>query len=416
MRITMLTIGSTGDVRPYILLGRELVSRGHTITIATFSHFQNLIEKEGLGFFPLSGDAEKLMASIMSPSSNSLTYLPRLERALKSVAPQLIQDMSDSCASADAMICNFFGSVYYSIAEKYKIPCIQTQFFPMDPTREQPISPVSSQRLGAFLNESTYKLGYLLISSVERRYVNPWRKQNGISPRRIRSYPDYRAGGHSIPVIYAVSPLIMPRPADWGPNIRMSGFWFDESPVSWLPPPDLEDFISRESVPPIYIGFGSMTGRNMKKLMAIVLHSLHASNIRAVVDLGWSGVQLKSNHAVYFSHYIPHDWLFPRVRAVVHHGGAGSTAAGLRYGKPTLVIPFAGDQSFWANRVWKSGCGPRPISRDQLNIHNMTKALLDLNNHCSRYTQAAEIIMKGLSQEHGVSTAADMIEAEIAGW
>ena len=416
MRITMLTIGSTGDVRPYILLGHELSSRGHDVTIATFSRFREMIENAGLCFFSLSGDAEAMMASIMSPSSNSISYLSRLEKSLKSVVPQLIQDMSDSCVSADAMICNFFGSVYYSIAEKYHIPCIQTQFFPMDPTREQPISVVRNQHLGAFLNESTYRLGYLLISSVEKRYLTSWRKKNGVSLRHIRSLPDYTAGSHPIPVIYAVSPLIMPRPADWNSHIQMSGFWFDESPVSWSPPAELEDFLGWDPVAPIYIGFGSMTGRSMNKLMAIVLHALHASGTRAIVNLGWSGQQLKSNHSVYFTNYVSHDWLFPRVRAVVHHGGAGTTAAGLRYGRPTLTIPFAGDQSFWGNRVHSLGCGPRPIARDKLTVQNLTKALLDIKNHYESYASEAKKIMSGLAREHGVSTAADQIEAEIAKW
>ena len=416
MRITMLTIGSTGDVRPYILLGLELQSRGHNVTIATFSRFREMIEKEGIHFFPLSGDAEKLMSSIMSPSSSGITYLSRLEKSIKSVAPQLIQDMADSCASAVAMICNFFGSVYYSIAEKYNIPCIQTHFFPMDPTRNQPISSVRHQHLGAVLNESTYRVGYLLISTVEKHYLTPWRKKNGVSLRHIKSLPDYRAGNHPIPVIYAVSPLIMPRPADWNSHIQMSGFWFDESPVSWSPPADLESFLSRDPVAPIYIGFGSMTGRSMSKLMAIVLHALHSSGTRAIVNLGWSGQQLRSNHAVYFTNYVSHDWLFPRVRAVVHHGGAGTTAAGLRYGRPTLIIPFAGDQSFWGNRVHSLGCGPRPIARDKLTVQNLTKALLDINNHYESYASEAGKIMNGLAQEHGVSTAADQIEAEIARW
>ena len=416
MRITMLTIGSTGDVRPYILLGLELQSRGHNITIATFSRFREMIEKEGIHFFPLSGDAEKLMSSIMSPSSSGITYLSRLEKSIKSVAPQLIQDMADSCASADAMICNFFGSVYYSIAEKYNIPCIQTHFFPMDPTRNQPISSVRHQHLGAVLNESTYRVGYLLISTVEKHYLTTWKKKNGVSLRHIKSLPDYRAGNHPIPVIYAVSPLIMPRPADWNSHIQMSGFWFDESPVSWSPPADLESFLSREPVAPIYIGFCSMTGHSMNRVMAIVLHTLHSSGTRAIVNLGWSGQQLRSNHAVYFTNYISHDWLFPRVRAVVHHGGAGTTAAGLRYGRPTLTIPFAGDQSFWGNRVHALGCGPRPIARDKLTVQNLTKALLDINNHYESYASEAGKIMNGLAQEHGVSTAADQIEAEIARW
>ena len=415
MRITMLTIGSTGDVRPYILLGRELGSRGHEITLATFSAFRPIVEEAGFRFYPLSGSAEKMMASIMSPSSNSLTYLPRLEKSLRSVVPSLVQDMTDSCAHADAMICNFFGSVYYSIAEKYNIPCIQTQYFPMDPTGDQPISSIRHQHLGSFLNESTYRLGYLLISTVEKRYLSSWRSANGLSTRGLHTHPDYYVGNHPVPVIYAVSPLLMPRPRDWDEHIQLSGFWFDESPVTWQPPHELEDFLSGDKDPPIYIGFGSMTGRGMNQLMTIALRAIHAARVRAVINLGWSGVQLSSTRNVYFGNYFSHDWLFPRVRAVVHHGGAGTTAAGLRCGKPTLIIPFAGDQNFWADRVWKSGCGPKPIPRDRLTVERLTRAILDLKNQ-QKYVQAAEKMKQGLTHEHGVQTAADQIEKEIACW
>ena len=415
MRITMLTMGSTGDVRPYMLLGRELASRGHQVTVGTFSVFRRMIEDAGLRFFPLSGNAEKMMASIMDPDASVLTYLPRLEKSLKAVLPDLLADLSAACDGADALVCSFFGSVYYSLAEKYDIPCVQTQFSPMDPTRVQPISSIANQHLGALLNETTYRLGYLMISTVEKRYLTSWRKAIGVSARQIRSLPDYHVGSHPIPVVYAVSPLLMPRPKDWDDRIHMSGFWFDESPVTWQPPAELEAFLSRWKEPPLYIGFGSMTGRGMNQLMTLVLRALHASRIPAVVNLGWSGARLSSTSRVYFCHEVSHDWLFPRVRAVVHHGGAGTTAAGLRCGKPTLIIPFAGDQSFWGYRVWQAGCGPKPIPRDRLTVERLTRGLLDLTSQ-PRYARSAEAIMQGLRQEHGVQTAADLIEKEIAAW
>ena len=415
MRITMLTMGSTGDVRPYMLLGRELASRGHQVTVGTFSVFRRMIEDAGLRFFPLSGSAEKMMASIMDPDASVLTYLPRLEKSLKAVLPDLLADLSAACDGADALVCSFFGSVYYSLAEKYDIPCVQTQFSPMDPTRVQPISSIANQHLGALLNETTYRLGYLMISTVEKRYLTSWRKAIGVSARQIRSLPDYHVGSHPIPVVYAVSPLLMPRPKDWDDRIHMSGFWFDESPVTWQPPAELEAFLSRWKEPPLYIGFGSMTGRGMNQLMTLVLRALHASRIPAVVNLGWSGARLSSTSRIYFCQEVSHDWLFPRVRAVVHHGGAGTTAAGLRCGKPTRIIPLAGDQSVGGKRVRQAGSGPKPIPRDRLTVERLTRGLLDLTSQ-PRYARSAEAVMQGLRQEHGVQTAADLIEKEIAAW
>ena len=377
MRITMLTIGSTGDVRPYILLGKELSSRGHQITIAAFGSFEEMVTDAGLGFFALSGDAGNMINTIMRPDTNALSYLPRITSRLNAVIPDLLKDMEKSCENAEALICNFFGSVYYSIAEKYNIPCVQTQFFPMDPTGAVPISSIRNQRLGSRINLVSYKIGYLLIGLVEKHFLAEWRQKSGVSRRKPLTHPDYSVNNHTVPVVYALSPFVFARPSEWSSHIYMSGFWFDESPCSWSPDPDLLRFVEQNDSP-VYIGFGSMNGGDMNKIITTVLRSVRAAGLRAVISVGWSGRRFVSGKRVFFTGYVPHDWLFPRVRAVVHHGGAGTTAAGLRYGKPTLIIPFAGDQPFWGHRVHELGCGPKPIRCDSLTVQKLTKALSDL--------------------------------------
>ncbi len=414
MRITMLSVGSTGDVRPYVLLGRELQARGHRVTISAFPRFRDMAEDAGLSFFPIRGSAESMMSSIMAPDTNAFTYLPRLWKGVKDAAPQMLSDMTESCRGADAMVCNFFGSVYYSIAEKYDIPCIQSHLFPMDPTGDFPISSVRNQRMGSLINRSSYRLGYFVIGKVEKHILGAWRRENSLMERKPGTRPDYRVGSHTIPVIYALSTSLVPRPADWDPRIHISGFWFDESPVSYQPSPELAEFLSNGSRP-IYIGFGSMNTGNMNKLISISLRSIHAAGLRAVFVTGWNDRELKSTGSVFFTDNVPHDWLFPRVSAVVHHSGAGTTAAGLRYGRPTLAIPFAGDQSFWAHQVWRAGCGPKPIPRDSLSVRKMTDALLELNSNGS-YSEAAQRIGCRMAEEHGVRSAADMIEEEVTRW
>ncbi len=414
MRITMLSVGSTGDVRPYVLLGRELQARGHQVTISAFPRFKDMVLDAGLSFSPIRGSAESMMASIMAPDTNAFTYLPRLWKGIKGAAPQMLHDMTDSCRNADAMVCNFFGSLFYSIAEKFDIPCIQTQLFPMDPTGAFPISSVRNQHMGALINKSSYSLGYYVIGKVEKRILGPWRQEIGVKERKAVPHPNYTVGSHTVPVIYALSTGFVPRPADWNPGIRISGFWFDESSVSYRPDPGLAAFLENGSTP-IYIGFGSMNTGDMSKLISISLRSIHAAGLRAVFVTGWHDRSLKSTGSVFFADSIPHDWLFPRVSAVVHHGGAGTTAAGLRFGKPTLAIPFAGDQSFWANQIRRSGCGPKPIPRGALSVRKMTKALLDLKSNAG-YAESARHISEQLAREHGVRSAADMIEEEVTRW
>ncbi len=414
MKITMLTIGSTGDVVPYILLGKELQSRGHAITISGFSRFRELVENAGLHFYALSGSADRLMSCIMQPGSSGWLYLPHVEKGLKAVAPQLLHDMSESCSDADAMVCGFFGSVYYSIAEKYNIPCVQTHYFPMDPTRKLPIPVVKNQKMAPWMNSASYRLGYLFMSIVEKRYLSSWRRENHLQERKLVTVPDCRVGDHRIPVIYAISPLVLPRPTEWDSRIYMSGYWFDSETSDWVPPESLQDFLENGETP-VYIGFGSMNSGNMNRLMALTLRAVHAAGLRAVINLGWSGTKLKSTRNVYFADYIPHNWLFPRVRAVIHHGGAGTTAAGLRFGKPALVIPFSGDQYFWGHRVYSLGCGPKPVPRDSLSVQRLTKSLLDLTGK-PRYSENARALGEKLRAEDGTRVAADLIEKEIAAW
>ena len=244
MKITLLSVGSTGDVRPFILIGRILKSRGHEVTITAFTRFRETVVSAGLGFHALSGSVEKMMESIMEPDTSGVTYLPRLWKGVKDTAPEMLRDMLDSCSGADAMVCNFFGSVYYSIAEKFNIPCIQVNLFPMDPTGDVPISAVRNQRLGSFLNKSTYKAGYYLIGTIEKHVLGEWRRSSGLTDRRPAVRPDYRIGTHVVPVIYPISPCLFPRPEDWGEHVHMSGFCFDESPVEYDPPRELTGFLS----------------------------------------------------------------------------------------------------------------------------------------------------------------------------
>ena len=417
MKITMIALGSTGDVRPYMLLGKELQSRGHEVTLAAFSNFQEAVEEAGLRFFPIAGDARDIIGKLISPKSKGPNYLLEADKALKGIAPVVLGELLRACEGAEALICTFFGSMYYSLAEKYHIPCIQTQYYPMDPTDAMPISSAPGQRLGRAWNKTTYRVGYLLIGLVEQHLLAGWRKENGMQQRRPKGRPDYQVNGHTVPVIYAVSPLVMPRPASWDEHIHLSGYWFDTKPEPYTPPADLEAFLAAGEKP-IYIGFGSMNSGNMRKTFTKVLKAVRKARVRAIISCGWSGEEIGNAGTVgrlYFIDAVPHSWLFPRVSAVVHHGGAGTTAAGLLAGKPTLVIPFGGDQPFWGNRVYALGCGPKPIPRDSITVEKLTKALVALHTR-ARYRTTAEELASYLKRERGLSRAADLIETEIRSW
>ena len=415
MRITMICIGSTGDVRPYIVLGRELKRRGHDVKIAAFDTFEEAVKKEGMRFHPISGDVRDFMANIMSKGVNGVVFLKQVRNSLVDIIDPFLADLESACDDAEALISTFFGQIFYSLAEVRHIPYIQTHYYPMDRNKTAPIAAAPGQRVGKAWNDMTYQVGYLLISLMEKYYLSDWRKARGMTPRKLRPYPNYELNGHTVPVLYAMSPLLLPRPVDWSANIHMTGFWLDDrSAVDYQPEPELQAFLDAGE-PPVYIGFGSMVSDDMGETLNIILEAVRRSGVRAIMAKGWGGMDIPETPNVYVAGFVPHDWLFSKVKAVVHHGGAGTTAAGILAGKPTLVIPFGGDQPFWGERVRALGVGPKPIPRERLSVRRMTNAL-NLLVGTKSYQVAAQELGQRLKNEDGAICAVDVIEHELRKW
>ena len=417
MRISMVAIGSTGDVRPYVLLGKELKKRGHEVTIVCFDMTEKMVTEAGLNFAPLAGSVKDIFMAVMTPGTNGFTFLPKFKNALLDDLPQFLHTLEEGCKDAEAIICTFFGSVVYSIAEKHNIPCIQTHYFLMDYNDMFPITTAPGLKMGKAWNKVSYKMGYALINTLEWHYLSDWRSEEGMKSKKISMSPDYYINGHKIPVLYAISPLLVPRAPEWDEHIHMTGFWTDPEPCEYEPEPSLVRFLE-EGEKPVYIGFGSMVSGDMGQTLDIVLKAVAASGVRAIIGRGWGGGALDaalSNPNVYVADYIPHDWLFSRVSAVVHHGGAGTTAAGVLACKPTLVVPFGGDQPFWGQRIYDLGIGPKPIKRENLTVEKLADALIKLT-HTPRFNVAVSEIGERMKYENGTLLAADIVEREIGDW
>ena len=413
MRIHMICIGSTGDVRPYLVLGRELKARGHEITICAFREFESAAHKEGLHFSPINADVRALMANLMN-GSTGVGFLKQVRDSLVDIIDPFLADLEAGCEGAEALIGTYLGQVFYSLAEVRHIPFIQTHYFPMDKNDEAPISSAPGQRAGKAWKLASYQIGYLLISAMEKYYLADWRAAKGMSPRKLEGKPRYDLNGHTVPVLYAMSPLVMPRPAHWGENIHMTGYWLDKSYSNFQPSEELQAFLA-EGEKPIYIGFGSMCSGDMDDTLQIVLDAVKKSGVRAVLSSGWGGVEIPKRDDICAADFVPHDWLFRQVGAVVHHGGAGTTAAGIQAGCPTLVIPFGGDQPFWAARVEDLNVGPKAIPRDKLTVNRLSKALVDLTT-TKKYRVAARELGERLQLENGAVIAANIIEHELRKW
>ena len=414
MRITMICIGSTGDVRPYIVLGRELKKRGHDIAICAFSDFEETVCREGMRFYPVNGDVKTLMAKIMN-GSTGVGFLKQVRDSLVDCIDPFLDDLTAACTDAEAIIGTYFGQVFHSIAEVRRIPYIQTHYFPMDKNPETPITSAPGQHVGKAWNLASYEVGHFVVSMMEKYYLSEWREKHGMRPRKLKTKPDYELNGHTIPVLYAMSPLVMPRPSTWGENIHMTGYWLDNRNYDdYQPTPELASFL--ESGPkPVYIGFGSMVSGDMGETLGIVLDALEQSGVRAILATGWGGGTIPERDNLFVADFVPHDWLFRHVSAVVHHGGAGTTAAGIQAGCPTLVIPFGGDQPFWASRVHELSIGPKPIPRDKLTVSRLSKALTDLTT-TGKYRVAARELGERLIMENGAFIAANIVEYELKKW
>jgi sterol 3beta-glucosyltransferase len=211
-----------------------------------------------------------------------------------------------------------------------------------------------------------------------------------------------------MPVLYGYSPSVIPRPSDWDDDTHVTGYWFLDSEDKWNPPTALLDFL--ESGPaPVYIGFGSMSNRNPEETAGLVVNALKQIDQRAILLSGWSGLHKNDlPESIFMIDSIPHSWLFPRVAAVVHHGGAGTTAAGLRAGVPSVVVPFFGDQPFWGARVAELGVGPKPAPRKSLTAERLAQAIQTAVTDVAIRENAANLGSK-IQAEDGVARAVDII-------
>ena len=209
--------------------------------------------------------------------------------------------------------------------------------------------------------------------------------------------------------MHPISRHVIPVPSDWPGHVFATGYWFLDAPDTWTPPDDLSAFLASGEAP-VYVGFGSMVGTKPKELTDIIIGALQKANVRGVLASGWGGIEADAvPDSIFMLKQAPHSWLFPRMAALVHHGGAGTTAAGLRAGKPTFISPYFGDQPFWSERIYSLGVGPKPIHQNKLTIDSLGDAIIELVSS-SAFQEKAKSLGKLICQEDGVGNAIAIIE------
>jgi len=379
MHIAIVAVGSRGDVQPAVALGVGLLRAGHTVRLGSYRQFAALAGEHGLQFAPIAGDIAELLQSeqgqAMISGRNPLKLFTVIGDALRENADQSTADVIRAGEGADVIVS--VGPAYYgaaSLAEARGVPFVSAALQPIYATAAFPSPLLPAPPRVAALNRLSHQFVEQALWQMARPVMNGARRKLGLRPWPLAApgTPAIRAGQ---PTLYAYSPLVVPRPPDWPSSIAVTGFWFLEAPAAWAPPPALRDFLAAGE-PPVYIGFGSMNSRDPERTTELVLRALDLSGRRGLLLTGWGG--LAAGLAAANIHVVdsaPHDWLFPRMGAVVHHGGSGTTAAGLRAGVPSVVVPFFADQPFWAARVAGLGAGPAPLPRRALTADRLARAL-----------------------------------------
>lgn len=406
MRFAIQTLGTRGDVQPYIALAINLMARGHEVQLAAPIQFADWAGEYRVPFAAMPGD---LLALLDSAEGTAAIAAGKGFRAgfklLKHVRPLMRAFLDEEWQALlrfqpDVIVYHpkSFGAP--TMAAALGVPHVLASPIPgFTPTNEFPSPFLPFASLGPF-NRMSHHLAIDGARVLFSKELKAWR---AITLKSFKRTSLKAPAG----TLYAYSPAVLPKPRDWGRDVLVTGYWFLDHPA-WQPDPDLDAFLGA-GPPPVYFGFGSMPGVAPEAMASLILDALRITGKRGLLCAG-AGAIGKGNmgERAFFLVNAPHDRLLPRASAAVHHGGAGTTAASLRAGLPTQIIPFFGDQPFWGRRVELLGAGPPPLERKSLTATGLAQALVALDA-AAIPTRAAELAA-AFTRDRGVSAASDFLE------
>ncbi|MCT9855021.1 glycosyltransferase [Priestia megaterium] len=415
MLITMLTTGTRGDTQPFMALGLELKKKGYRVRIAASEAYQDFIESYGFEYAMLRGDVSKIIESGAADDAinadNPLKFFSSLKNEkMMGMMVNIQKDLHKACKGAGAIVYHPGAAIGYFAAKEMDIPSILASPFPMTPTKDYPaLIFYDRPRFGKIYNKLTHRIFewgfWKIVSGPLKKY---WVQQYGEGPNDFSCpYPKQRTAAN--PTIISSSPTVFSVSKDWPEHVHSYGNWFMDSDHSYQPEEKLERFL-KAGEPPVYIGFGSVGDKkNAGETTALVIKALKLAGKRGIINTGGSGMNQTEEIAedILFVKDIPHEWLFPKMSAVVHHGGAGTTAEGLRAGVPSIIVPYGNDQFAWGRKIHELGAGAKAIPRKELTAEKLSAAI--------SYTQVNEIqskaqeIGKQIRAEKGAEKAAQVI-------
>lgn len=404
MKITIIALGTEGDVRPLVALGGGLRREGHEVCLATTSAFYDLVKSEHLGFALFDGDFKELMLKesnkLEKKGKNPKGMEKSMKRMIKSVGLAWSEQGMAACKDSDLIIAGSVA-VYLAatLAEILNKPFVQAHLAPAGLIKEIPMAP------SPLMNHILHNAITMMLWQPIRLVVNKLRRKHGLHP-----YPWYgpqkQLNKLKKHILFGISPNVVHHKAELPQYTCVTGNWILNRTEIWKPSEQLMDFLN-VGPRPIYIGFGSIPNNDAHKIKKIVLEAVNLSGCRAILSAGSIGIN-KINSGVgsdkiFMINHVPHDWLFKEVELVVHHGGAGTTAAAIRAGIPSVVVPFFGDQNYWAWCLEKLGVAPKKIAGKDLTAENLADAIKQAKD--KQIKEKAKILGDKVYAEDGIKTA-----------
>ena len=406
MRVLIVAAGGRGDVAPFTGLGAAIRGAGHSVTITSNDEYESLVVGCGLDFRPLPGthgmffDDPRWMQDLGGPwaAPKLIRLLAEHVRTLnKAILAVARQDAPDVLAlSGPATVAG------YHVAEGLGLPGMDLLLQPGHTTADFPPSFVSGGR--SFGRLGNRAAGMAMTTALALAMAGPAReirRELGLPRRGLREALSGQLDGSRWPVCYGFSPAVVPRPADWPDSYQVAGYWWPQRPTAWRPPAELEEFLN-SGPPPVFFGFGDMTPENTSDFVELAAAAGRQAGMRQVIQAEQADPtpagRPQSGDSIVVGD-LPHDWLFPKMAALVHHAGAGTAAAGLRAGVPAVTVPVLADQPFWAARVAALGVGPPPIPHRRLSVPALAAAIRDAVERPSYRTQAGALSRRMASED-----------------
>lgn len=412
MHITIFVYGTWGDLRPHVVLGTALQKLGHDVQVVGSPVYEDWVRERGLGFYALTTDINvfaKENASVMDVGI--IKQLQMLRKHIPAIFTQMALETYEATRHSDVLITVEFGvALLFDILKVNNLKTILINPAPLNPTSNiafvgMPSVP-SWFPFRAWYNRMSYsvlhRIQWSTLASARNEIAT---KHLGISKSKFK---DYEATLATIPALTCVSQHVFQRPSDWAEHFQVTGYLIDDD-QDWTAPQDLVDFIEAGEAP-VYIGFGSMPDSKSEATTQLIIEAVTQTKKRAVILTGWAGLRAERvPDTIHILDYAPHSWLFPQMSALIHHGGAGTTASGFRAGVPMMIVPHAGDQAYWGRTVHELGVGIKPIPRKKLSVEKLAEAIMTLTSSNVMRANAQTLSAK-IEQENGLKENVRWVE------